>query len=1002
MVSQVFFKNTFFENKTKQKKKKIMPRNLNAQKLTGRRRLKRSASTDSGYESENLKKKKKNNNNNNNNTSTNNHIIPSDKTFRLTQLTALLDSSSATISVTNTEQVNIQGKSCSEIDSQVRAVFVALMARREASASKILSDATWRSRIDGTKIKDARMIVAQALDDCSMSFSSADDVFFTDFFRSIEDVYPAEDSVGPKLVRDLQQLAAQNLVAIRKLSKIGRMPRSILHVIRERQQVLLSDKAIVGFSDMSKFYNGLSVLAMSRGTAMTAAARFVQPADETFVPHEMTSRHSSMSSAITNIICGWSGSGKTVAGTRPILRKNLFCLLISASDIFSDINPMTSAIGKLSISSFEHQRHSNTNDRDREAAIALVVAIIRALGHDVSDELYAAVRQCFLTGRVKVMSAMEKLFFAKFGQLADLDADTNREIRISVDEAGSCPVFVRALCSCWTNVRAFLKSLFRVRSNDELFLYVLGTGTEDVMSGAFSCGSSPDNYSVSVVQPGALFATMLWHLSQDGSSVAARQFFSKIFNSLYVRVNCGKNQQFRLRWQIDDLFVFARLVHDNARCAALAIKQLDAFAANIVGKTLQDPRISFDMFTIADLLRSWSVSIAQDFIKLNGLREAATPIDDIGDALLLVMSRATTITGEVREKLIVKYGILVDNARNTAEAANWTKASCRFSIAQSFVAIYMIFQKLGRYGFGIAASDVFEKILADHHALCLRLRPEAIAGRTPLLVKIFSQQNLNNNNNINHQQHNKKIYRFDLIHQLTDHRSAKEQTLLDGQKPLIVAKPSEFFKTHFLPQQKLGSFKNNIPTIFQHNSQIPTWKQIISEGHSAVFVNAPMAPFADVITIIGGDEPTLILTQCKHLQATTRLTKDQQTEEFAKMLTSTKNINTRKLLMDCCRPANNPMKPVKVIAIIVACHEESFVEFSANAGSETINNSLENFTAQKYLIAAFGKTGSQDESIENFGAYDTQSALYPLLHSALLQSHVKSCNQIVNSMTVMQ
>jgi hypothetical protein len=126
------------------------------------------------------------------------------------------------------------------------------------------------------------------------------------------------------------------------------------------------------------------------------------------------------------------------------------------------------------------------------------------------------------------------------------------------------------------------------------------------------------------------------------------------------------------------------------------------------------------------------------------------------------------------------------------------------------------------------------------------------------------------------------------------------------------------------------------------------------------------------------------------LQATTRLTKDQQKEEFAKMLTATKNINTRQLLMNCCRPVGDTTKRVKVIAIIIACFETSFTNFSPNSVSEAIDNKFEKFTAQKFLIAAFGKEGSQGASIEDSGAYDTQSALYPLLHSALVESHLKS------------
>ena len=933
-------------------------------------------------------------------------------------------------------------------ESMVRAAFVAIQAKRDPAK---LADQTWmHDMASTTSIDDVTRAVAKALDDAAGEFNRPESISFNGFFHDLKSIYlTINQRQSVSQLTNLECIFDDNGDCLISLLRYERRPRSILDKIHQRHKKKFEDD--LKSDALINFYSSASKLALSDKTAGTLAQRFVAPGNlSKAVHHAVVPRHGSIHNHRANAVCGWSGSGKTTFVTTPTnANSTLYCLLIAADDIFvraSDTSSSNALHGKLRYEGDFERAHGL--DRDRLAAAALVVAIFRALGATMREAHCKIVRECFfgeqekkdesgktiinnmedgeakpvLVPAQKVSLAMETLFSETFGVISPPVQFADAELRISLDEVGGYPLFVRALCSCWSStIRPFLETLFKLKKPENspsppfknFFLFIAGTGTEDIV-GSDACGSYPDDYSVSVVQPRALFAKMLDGLVEARISPDKKEFYRFVYSALYDKDSVG---EVRPRPQIDEFFVFGRLVHDNARCAALAIRKLQELADSFGEKRLSQRRANFELFYVAELLRTWSGLIAHEFIQLNGLNNSERPIDDIADALRIVVSRAATITPEDREKLIVKYGILVDNAKDAAEASNWEKPSCRFSIAQSFVAIYLLSQKMGRYRFGIAASDVFEQLVAEHHALCLALRP-TIGDRTPTLVRLFAE--LNKTNTILNQdaalpssssptssspsnssiavtsatsssgaakRPKNDVYLFNLKHQLTDHRLDELQKKLDAaatseqDKQRIVAEPSEYFKNHFSVQNQPG---------FLDNSQIPTWKQILSDGGSVVLVNAPQAPFADVITLVGGDEPTLILTQCKHLQPGTRLSTDRRQEEFDKMLTDTHNINTRQLLMNCCRPVGDATKRVKVVALIIACHEESFSGFSANPVSEKINNVFENFEVQKYLIAAFGKEGSQGASIEDSGAYDTRSALYPLLHSALVESHLKS------------
>lgn len=807
----------------------------------------------------------------------------------------------------------------------------------------------------------------------------------------------------------------------------------VLYVARQRFEKSMDPSTGPNRAALREFYGTRSVVVMSELLSKYTAERFVTPTSEKLLQfRSFTEGVPTPESNKVNIIGGWSGVGKSSAATLPLFTAAAppsclasqashaatgttqvprqpppICVVVTASDIFATREHSSSmqdseTATKRQAATYEGFSKLEGTARDERAACLLVSGILAAFSLREPEQLTKErVQGSDLCTNYKdfFTDEVQQLLRGKINK----DLSDSNEFRLVFDEAGSCSQFVRAFCSIGEKFRKFLSDIFRVKI-EKIFLYVVGSGTEVIESAPDGAGTDRNSYALFTVQPNQFFAQLL----SDRMSAVGRlpsadnqapDLYTRLFNELFVK----KADTIEARVSTHDARRFVHIVSDNARCAALGMRLIVDFVS---------VHSSFDF--MMSRLSTWSVDIAASFIRLNGLSSSRHPFVDIGNALRIVMSRTHRDLSPSEIYLyMIRYGILTDTKRANHFV---TSQGPRYRIAQSFVTMFLLRMNLDLSNEFLSADASFEYLVANHHALCLVLRPE-ITATSPLSWKLFQGVNISPNANVD---------TVALGQKLTDGVTKKESDDIH----------EEINNTTTNTQHPLLS-SNNISLRRKLQLEVDEWKKTVRNGGAVVIIGSPQTPNADAFVLTDGK---LFLMQYKYYQPNNSLSENQVGDEFDKMLTSPQNVFARTLLRECCavRSCDGDIDKVEVIASIVVLYRNSLNAFVAGrlkqgeqfietdgrfekgafadgnrnhtwsvaaAGANQITNA-EKFNYKKRFICVFDTIAFQNNRITNdanatnsvlldFASDGTNSELYPLLTSPLDVAHLAKSETIL-------
>jgi hypothetical protein len=769
------------------------------------------------------------------------------------------------------------------------------------------------------------------------------------------------------------------------------------------------------------FYMRRSILVMSQYLATKTADRFVAPGirdtPADVVKVTSISGASSVTHSRVTIVGGWSGAGKTTWATLPrssAASDRPICVVMSPRDLWGGDD--AKQYGELAAL----QNQGNTLRRDAIVATLFVKAVLRAFDGDAAGLVSSGVKtDSGAEGAIEVekeeiddeTGKKHKIRVPDWKKLVSEPAVerirqrlklsvtlTGRyELRFVVDEVGAHPILIRSLCNIWRHtLLPLMTKIFNVDNRENIFLYVVGTGTESFHFHAQD--AFPSDYSIFQVQSASLFERLL-HESASRNTFAypttmqflkegefcnesSNKFLEELHRILYIEDNTDSasppQQQPLVRPVIHIVRRFVQLVSDNARCAALALRHIHNFAAT----NLPANDLASCMDNLTSLLQVWTMSVCNEFIGLNALADSKDPFQDIGKALRVVMSRQVQLTGQEHFELVVRYGLLFDSATRKVSTGeiSWDNDRPRYRMPESVAAIFLF---RGNFNVGLlhrSGDAIFKMFVFQHHALCIVLQlGDAIEQNATKMREIQNRANLNNFNKL--LSYNKTvdfsrimssvptsiemfldvqvqspIRRIVLSVQLTDYTNQEHSQVAE----------SDVDDANVFLSSELKSFLK-----LKNEFEAP-WTQLVARNKGAVVIrNGPTAPFADVIVLTPG---ILYLTQCRKVyRPSTDAESNSASSEFEKMVTHPRNARTRAMLMRCCGHSKN--SPVKIIASTFVFSDCSSPE--QKLPDDEINLSVnttwgigkfsvhEQFTYDKFYIAAFSKNTAANNNNNN-------------------------------------